>query len=102
MSVDGKNYSIVMPVDAYKAMKETIESPDESVPIDNVLNVAMLLFMNYVNAATSMSESSGGGGSIPSNWGKDKDDDERDWARRCAQLVNWLCKPIRRHKGHRH
>ena len=91
-----------MPVDAYKAMKETIESPDESVPIDNVLNVAMLLFMNYVNAATSMSESCGGGGSIPSNWGKDKDDDERDWARRCAQLANWLCKPIRRHKGHRH
>ena len=33
---------------------------------------------------------------------KDKDEDEREWARRCAQLANWLCKPIRRHKGHRH
>ena len=31
-----------MSVDAYKAMKETIESPDESVPFENVLNVAML------------------------------------------------------------
>ena len=102
LSVDGKNYSIAMPMEAYTAMKDAIEAPDESVPFENVMNVAMLLFMNYVNAATSMSESCGGGGSIPSNWGKDKDNDERDWARRCAQLANWLCKPIRRHKGHRH
>ena len=100
--VDDKHYSIAMPLEAYTAMKDAIEVPDESVPFENVLNVAMLLFTNYVNAATSMSESCGGGGSTPSNWGKDKDDDERDWARRCAQLANWLCKPIRRHKGHRH
>lgn len=39
-------------MEAYKAMKETIESSDESVPFENVLNVAMLLFMNYVDAAT--------------------------------------------------
>lgn len=91
-----------MTIEAYKAMKETIESSDESVQFENVLNVAMLLFMNYVDAATSMSESCGGSGSTPSNWGKDKDEDEREWARRCAQLANWLCKPIRRHKGHRH
>ena len=96
MSVDGKNYSIVMPVDAYKAMKETIESPDESVPIDNGLNVAMLLFMNYVDAATTVSESYGGGGSTPSNWGKDNDEDERERARRCAQHATWLCKPMGR------
>ena len=90
-----KHYSILMPMEAYTVMKDAIEVPDESMPLENVLNVAMLLFMNYVNAATSMSESCGGGGSIPSNWGKDKDDDERDWARRCAQLANWLYKPIR-------
>ncbi|MEE1317763.1 MAG: relaxase/mobilization nuclease domain-containing protein [Prevotella sp.] len=102
LSVDDKRYSIAMPMEAYTTMKDAIEVPDKSMPFENVLNVAMLLFMNYVNAATSMSESCGGGGSTPSNWGKDKDDDERDWARRCAQLANWLCKPIRRHKGHRH
>ncbi len=102
LSVDGKNYSIAMPLEAYTAMKDAIEVPDESVPFENVLNVAFLLFMNYVDAATTVSESCGGGGSTPSNWGKDKDEDEREWARRCAQLANWLCKPIRRHKGHRH
>lgn len=99
LSVDGKNYSIAMPVDAYKAMKETIESSDESVPFEKVLNVAMLLFMNYVDAATTVSESCGGGGSTPSNWGKDDDEDERERARRCAQHANWLCKPIRKYKG---
>ena len=100
LSVDGKSYSIKMPMEAYKAMEDAIEVPDESMPFENVLNVAMLLFMNYVDAATTVSESCGGGGSTPSNWGKDKDEDERDWARRCAQHASWLCKPIRKHKGH--
>ena len=100
LSVDGKSYSIKMPMEAYKTMEDAIEVPDESMPFENVLNVAMLLFMNYVDAATTVSESCGGGGSTPSNWGKDKDEDERDWARRCAQHASWLCKPIRKHKGH--
>ena len=96
LSVDDEKYSITMPMDAYTAMKDAIEVPDESVPFENVLNVAMLLFMNYVDAATSISESCGGGGSTQSNWGKDKDEDEREWARRCAQHANWLCKPMSR------
>ena len=96
LPVDGENYSITMPLEAHKAMEDAIESPDESVPIENVLNVALLLFMNYVDAATTVSESCGGGGSTPSNWGKDKDEDEREWARRCAQHANWLCKPMSR------
>ena len=100
LSVDGKSYSIKMPMEAYKTMEDAIEVPDESMPFENVLNVAMLLFMNYVDAATTVSESCGGGGSTPSNWGKDKDEDERDWARRCAQHASWLCKPIRKHKEH--
>ena len=100
LPVDDKNYSIAMPLDAFTAMKDAIEVTDESVPFENVLNVAMLLFMNYVDAATTVSESCGGGGSTPSNWGKDKDEDEREWARRCAQHANWLCKPIKRSKGY--
>ena len=96
LTVDDKHYSIAMPMNAYTAMKDAIEVPDESVPFENVLNVAMLLFMNYVDAATTVSESCGGGGSTPSNWGKDKDEDEREWALRCAQHANWLCKPMSR------
>ena len=99
LSVDDKNYSITMPLEAYKAMDDAIEVPDESVRHDDILKVAMLLFMGYVDAATSVPESCGGGGGTSSGWGKDKDEDDRDWARRCAQHANWLCKPIRKHKG---
>jgi hypothetical protein len=100
LSVDDEKYSITMPLEAYNAMRDAIQTPDESVPVENVLNVAMLLFMNYVDAATTVSESCGGGGSTPSNWGKDDDEDERERARRCAQHANWLCKPIKRSKGY--
>ena len=100
LSVDDRNYSIAMPIEAYKAMEENITAPDETVPVENVLNVAMLLFMNYVDAATTVAESSGGGGSTSSDWGKDKDEDEREWAKRCAQHAKWLCKPIKRNKGY--
>ncbi|WP_270776983.1 relaxase/mobilization nuclease domain-containing protein [Segatella buccae] len=99
LTVGGKDYSIKMSMDAYNAMDEAIVSPNESVPHESVLNVALLLFMNYIDAATAMSESCGGGGGTSSGWGKDKDEDERDWARRCAQHANWLCKPIRKYKG---
>ena len=100
LPVNGKDYSIAMPMEAYKAMEENTTTPDESVPMENVLNVAMLLFMNYVDAATTVAESCGGGGGTSSGWGKDKDEDEREWARRCAQHAKWLCKPIKRSKGY--
>ena len=100
LSVDDKNYSITMPLETYRAMDEAIGTPNEGVSRENVLNVAMLLFLNYVDAATAMSESCGGGGGTSSDWGKDKDEDEREWARRCAQHAKWLCKPIKRSKGY--
>ncbi len=101
VTVEDKRYNIKMPLDAYKAMQDAIQTPDdESVSRENVLNVAMLLFMNYVDAATTVSESCGGGGGTSSGWSKDDDEDEREWARRCAQHAKWLCKPIKRSKGY--
>jgi len=98
LSVNGKDYSIEMPMETYKAMDEAIEVNNDAASHDDVLNVALLLFKNYVDAATAMSESSGGGGSTPSGWGKSKDEDDRDWARRCARHASWLCKPIKRRR----
>lgn len=97
IEVDGERFNIVMQRTAYDAMKSGIEVPENgSASHNNILNVAMLLFMNYLDAATSMSESCGGGGSPGSGWGRDKDEDDRDRARRCAMQANWLCKPIKR------
>jgi len=97
--VDDKPFKIQMPMSAYESMDSSIEvSSNAQVSHDDVMNVAMLLFMNYIDAATSMSESYGGGGSPGSGWGRNKDDDDRDWARRCARQASWLCKPMRRNR----
>ena len=66
----------------------------------NVAHTAMLLFAGYIDAATSMSESCGGGGSAPeSGWGKDKDEDERAYARRCLKMAHSMCKPKPRQRS---
>lgn len=97
IEVDGERFNIVMPRTAYDTMNSCIEVPENgSASHNDILNVAMLLFMNYLDAATSMSESCGGGGSSDSGWGRDKDEDDRDWARRCARQTSSLCKPIKR------
>lgn len=70
--------------------------------IENVAHTAMLLFVGYIDAATSVSEScGGGGGSAPeSGWGKDKDEDERAFAHRCLQIAHSMCKPKARQRGY--
>ena len=57
-------------------------------------NVAMLLFAGYIDAATSMSEScGGGGGSAPeSDWDKKDDEDDLKFARRCLNMAHSMCK----------
>ena len=68
---------------------------NDTATMENVTHVAMLLFANYIDAATAMSDSCGGGGgsSPESGWGKR--DDENDWkfAHRCVQMAHSMCKP---------
>ncbi len=59
----------------------------------NRAKCAMLLFAEYIDAATSMSESCGGGSTPSSSWGKKDDEDDRKFANRCAQMVHSMCKP---------
>ena len=68
---------------------------NEIATVENVAHTAMLLFVGYIDAATSMSEScGGGGGSTPeSGWGKKDDEDERAYACRCLQMAHSMCKP---------
>ena len=73
---------------------EFVTSDDLDIP--NLTKVAALLFAEYIDAATSIASSGGGGGSPGSRWGKDKDEDERNWALRCARMAKWLCKPMSR------
>ena len=68
---------------------------NELATVENISHVAILLFVGYIDAATSMSESCGGGGdSAPeSGWRKKDDEDERMFARRCLQMAHSMCKP---------
>jgi hypothetical protein len=68
---------------------------NDTAIVENVAHTAMLLFVDYIDAATSMSKScGGGGGSAPeSGWGKKDDEDERQYARRYLQMAHSMCKP---------
>ena len=68
---------------------------NEIATVEIIAHTAMLLFAGYIDAATSMSEScGGGGGSAPeSGWGKKDDEDERAYARQCLQMAQSMCKP---------
>ena len=71
-----------------------VPEDNDTATVKNVAHTAMLLFVGYIDAATSMSESCGGGGSTPeSGWGKKDDEDERAYARRCLQMAYSMYKP---------
>jgi hypothetical protein len=95
--IDGEQKQVSIPERVFKELDSNIVVPENSdATHEDILKVAMLLFLDYVDAATAMSESYGGGGGIGTGWGKDKDEDELEWARRCAMKANWLCKPMAR------
>lgn len=52
---------------------------------DSLLEKAVLLFIGYVDQSTMVAEGGGGGTSSDLPWGRQEDEDERAWARRCMQ-----------------
>ena len=49
-----------------------------------IFRTAFLLFAGYVDAATTFAQNCGGGGAAPDQtWGRDKNEDDILWARRC-------------------
>ena len=77
-----------------------VPEDNDTATVVNVAHTAMLLFAGYIDAATSMSESCGGGGSAPeSGWGKKDDEDERTYARRCLQMAHSMYKPTSVKRG---
>ena len=95
-----KRYRIDISKEAYHFLANAISLADTEELAAGILDMqktALLLFAGYVDAATTMAESHGGGGSTPSSdWGRDKDEDEREWARRCARMAMEISKPRRR------
>lgn len=82
--------------------KAQVPDGNDTATVENVAHTAMLLFAGYIDAATSMSEScGGGGGSVPeSGWGKKDDEDERAFASRCLNMAHSMCKPKAKYRGY--
>lgn len=59
---------------------------------EEIMRCAILLFAGYVDQATMVAEGSGGGGSSDLKWGRDEDEDERSWARRCMLMAHKMIK----------
>ncbi len=91
------HYPVDIPQDALDIIDSSVALDKENVfaTIDDIRRTALLLFANYLDAATTVAAQSGGGGQT-SGWGRDKDEDERSWAHRCAMMANRLCAPRRK------
>lgn len=90
-----RDYKIEIPSNANDILMQNMSLPKNNVfaTINDLQQTAILLFAGYLDAATQMSESTGGGGSTPDGWGRDKDEDDLEWARRCARMANHMCRP---------
>lgn len=61
---------------------------------ESILKCAGLLFAGYVDGAVTFAEThGGGGGGNDSSWGRDKDEDDRMWARRCLFRAAKMMRP---------
>lgn len=60
--------------------------------VQDVLNCAMMLAVNYVTEATTYAHSCGGGGGNMSGWGRNKDDDDERWWMRCISKAASMVK----------
>ena len=90
-----RDYEIEIPSNANDILMQNMSLPKNNVfaTINDLQQTAILLFAGYLDAATQMFESTGGGGSTPDGWGRDKDEDDLEWARRCARMANHMCRP---------
>ena len=59
----------------------------------NLCSVAASLYLEYLDAATRIAQSSGGGGGPGTGWGKRDDEDDLDFRRRCFGMAMKMMKP---------
>ena len=59
----------------------------ETANCEDLTNLAVALFIGMAGGPASASSGGGGGSSSNNNWGRDKDEDDLRWARRCAKAA---------------
>ena len=99
---NGRSHPVDIPIEADNALLDELGTMevDLCATIVDAQKTAFLLFANYLDAATEIAESCGGGGSPESNWGRKDDEDDIEWARHCARQARQMHqRPIRRSRG---
>ena len=104
--VDGKKIPVSIPMEAHNVIRDECrdgyDGSSLAGTVEDVIKTGGLLFLGYVDGATSLSASCGGGGGNPSSdWGRDPKEDEREWARRCARMALQMAKPVQRTRSFR-
>ena len=70
--------------------------------MDDIINCAMMLAVEYVDDATTYAEScGGGGGGNMTGWRRDDDDDDERWWLKCVTKAAAMMKPTARSVGRR-
>ena len=64
----------------------------------NLCSVAASLYLGYLNAATGIAQSCGGGGGPGTGWGKRDDENDMDFRRRCFGMAMKMMKPGRQQR----
>ena len=60
---------------------------------DSVINCATLLVLGYIREATTYTQSCGGSSSPGTGWGRNKDEDDEHWWRRCIAQSATMMRP---------
>lgn len=90
-------YAIQITETQYDLLEKELAPHLSSMDKENGLSisrVALLLMCNYIDGATTLAASHGGGGSAPSsNWGRDPHEDDLEWIRRCLRTAKAMLEP---------
>lgn len=92
MKVKDSEFDITIPQRVFDTIGDETQQMG-AYPISDAfiqtVRTAVLLFVNCIGEANTYAQTCGGGGASPSSgWGRDKDEDELEWARRCARMAH--------------
>ena len=101
VAVEGRHYETRISGSVTRALYEDLRRYHQAYPAEEVRNsfqTAILLIAGQIDAATTFAENCGGGGSAPDqDWGRDKNEDDILWARRCFRKAHeMVTTPVRR------
>ena len=83
---DGKEQRFYIPEKVMELFEEEFDYR-ETANWQELTNLAVALFIGMAGGPASAPSGGGGGSSNDNNWGRDKDEDDIRWARRCAKAT---------------